>query len=421
MSCELYEIGAAADANRADMESVRDKMASRQQDLKLYLEIFPLEEKLKWANDYPEEQPIMIFVKHFDVSAQTLAGIGHFYVHKHMRVQDLIPLICERTAVPMGTPLKIYEEIKPNMIELMKLKATFLQSEIQDGDILCFQAEPTEAEQRDLELQHRYANPIQFYDFFMNRVVVQFKPRFDDMDIKTEFELTLSKKMTYDQVAQQVGEHLKYPSNKIRFTAPSGTNGQGKQPLRRHASLTLVEMIHPTYTQQPSNMLFYETLDVTLTELETKKSVKVTWMGLHNKEEGAHTFLMAKTAPLHEVIDALTPNVRLSKDGSRKIRLLEVPATAGGKSSRIFQGNELIKDLNNAVLEDLFAEEVPKDELSIQEDEKLITCYHYFKDPTRPHGVPFRFVLRPNEPFTETKKRMQQRLNLGEKEFAKIR
>lgn len=38
------------------------------------------------------------------------------------------------------------QEIKPSMIELMKLKATFLQSEIQDGDILCFQAEHSEAE-----------------------------------------------------------------------------------------------------------------------------------------------------------------------------------------------------------------------------------------------------------------------------------
>lgn len=91
------------------MESVRDKMASRQQDLKLYLEIFPVEEKVKWASEHPEEPPIMIFVKHFDVSAQTLAGVGHFYVHKNMRVLDLVPMICERTAVPVGTPLKVYE------------------------------------------------------------------------------------------------------------------------------------------------------------------------------------------------------------------------------------------------------------------------------------------------------------------------
>jgi ubiquitin carboxyl-terminal hydrolase 7 len=75
----------------------------------MYLEIFTTEEKKRWAAEYPDEPPIMIFVKQFDVSTQTLAGVGHFYVHKNMRVQDLIPQICERTAVPAGTPLKIYE------------------------------------------------------------------------------------------------------------------------------------------------------------------------------------------------------------------------------------------------------------------------------------------------------------------------
>lgn len=51
-----------------------------------------------------------------------------------------------------------------------------------------------------MEKQHQYTNPIQFYDFFLNRVIVAFKPRYDDMEQKAEFELTLSKKMTYDQV-----------------------------------------------------------------------------------------------------------------------------------------------------------------------------------------------------------------------------
>lgn len=42
------------------------------------------------------------------------------------------------------------QEIKPNMIELMKMKATFLQSEIQDGDIVCFQVEMQEPESVEL-------------------------------------------------------------------------------------------------------------------------------------------------------------------------------------------------------------------------------------------------------------------------------
>lgn len=38
------------------------------------------------------------------------------------------------------------QEIKPGMIELMKPKSSFAQSEIQDGDIICFQVELPEKE-----------------------------------------------------------------------------------------------------------------------------------------------------------------------------------------------------------------------------------------------------------------------------------
>lgn len=86
----------------------------------------------------------MVFVKHFSLEEQTLIGLGHFYVHRHLKVSDLVNMINEHMHYPPGTALKIYEEIKPQMIELMKQKATFLQSEIQDGDIVCFQTEMSE-------------------------------------------------------------------------------------------------------------------------------------------------------------------------------------------------------------------------------------------------------------------------------------
>ena len=38
------------------------------------------------------------------------------------------------------------QEIKPGMIELMKLKLSFGQSEIQDGDVICFQVDLSEKE-----------------------------------------------------------------------------------------------------------------------------------------------------------------------------------------------------------------------------------------------------------------------------------
>lgn len=97
---------------------------------------------------FPEvnNNTLVIFLKHFDVSKQHLYGICKMYVQRSMKVADLTAMINERLRWPANTPLKFFEEIKPGMIELMKMKATFGQSEIQDGDVICFQVELPEKE-----------------------------------------------------------------------------------------------------------------------------------------------------------------------------------------------------------------------------------------------------------------------------------
>jgi ubiquitin carboxyl-terminal hydrolase 7 len=50
-----------------------------------------------------------------------------------------------------------------------------------------------------VDSQGLYSNPVQFYDFLQNRVLILFKPKVDDADLP-EFELMLSKKMNYDIV-----------------------------------------------------------------------------------------------------------------------------------------------------------------------------------------------------------------------------
>jgi ICP0-binding domain of Ubiquitin-specific protease 7 len=52
----------------------------------------------------------------------------------------------------------------------------------------------------DLEIQGLYSNPIQFYDFLQNRVMIVFRPKFDSDHDTPEFSLVLSKKQTYDSV-----------------------------------------------------------------------------------------------------------------------------------------------------------------------------------------------------------------------------
>lgn len=54
-------------------------------------------------------------------------------------------------------------------------------------------------------------------------------------------------------------------------------------------------------------------------------------------------------------------------------------------------------------------------------DKDFITCFHFQNEPSRPHGVPFRFMLQDGEIFKDTKKRLEKRTGLKGKSFEKIK
>lgn len=52
---------------------------------------------------------IMIFLKHFDTTRQSLYGIGKIHMSRASKVSDLIPIVNERMRWASATPLKLYE------------------------------------------------------------------------------------------------------------------------------------------------------------------------------------------------------------------------------------------------------------------------------------------------------------------------
>lgn len=52
---------------------------------------------------------VLIFLKHFDVPNQTLAGISSTYVRKNQKVADLAPTILEKMDWPAGTEFLLFE------------------------------------------------------------------------------------------------------------------------------------------------------------------------------------------------------------------------------------------------------------------------------------------------------------------------
>lgn len=233
--------------------------------------------KQAWPEATPNSVPILVFIKYFDVQAQTLHGAGHIYVKKHAKVSDMAPQLLELMKWEPGANFSLFEEIKNSMIEPMKPKQTFQQSEIQDGDIICVQLTTP-----DLDLTSiLYTDARQYYDYLLNRINVSFLPRTTEVE-GGEFTLVLSKKMTYDQFSIKVGEHLSVAPDHVRYATVNASTGKPKTWVKRNINQNLQQILTSQYsygyTNHRPDALYYEVLDTSLSEYEMKKTMKITWL-----------------------------------------------------------------------------------------------------------------------------------------------
>ena len=122
-----------------------------------------------------------------------------------------------------------------------------------------------------------------FYDYLCNRLTVQFAPKVPQNRDEDVFALVLSRKMLYDQFAAKVGEHLKVDPTHIRFITINASTNNPKAIVKRTPTITLQQILTPQYgvystPNQLPNALYYEVLDLSLSELESKKSLRITWL-----------------------------------------------------------------------------------------------------------------------------------------------
>ena len=128
-----------------------------------------------------------------------------------------------------------------------------------------------------------YPNARDFYDYLLNRIVVRFYPKGASKTTDEDsFDLALSKKMSYDQFSAKVGERLNVDPTHVRFSTVNATNLKAKSVVRRNLNQTLYQTLNPQFNtynaNQKNDMLYYEVMDMSLSEMETKKGMKLTWV-----------------------------------------------------------------------------------------------------------------------------------------------
>jgi ubiquitin carboxyl-terminal hydrolase 7 len=370
----------------------------------------------------------------------------------------------------------------------MKPKQTLLASEIQDGDIICFQRHLSDDEKEALRQGNSSAclTAPQYYDYLLNRIFVNFTPKtvpVANLQLQNEaddkFTLAFSKKDTYDAMVQKIADHLTTvnatsvdPSH-IRLTTTNSQTGKPRTVVKRQQAATVNNILLGTSaygnynyngntSSQTPDHLFYEVLDMSLADLEQRKNIRIIWLSDGITKEEPIDILVHKQAQFSTVQESLlkrleaaatataaTPTTPDAASAPAPTAPSPAPATPSTPPNiRFFEvhSHKIFKSLplTHAVVGvneflTIYAERIPDDEYpyvqeallkeqgaldsgsSLPPGDRLIHCFHFEKEPTKPHGVPFTFLMKGGEVFKETKERLMKRTGIKGKNFEKIR
>ncbi|KAJ3218779.1 hypothetical protein HDU67_004027 [Dinochytrium kinnereticum] len=396
------------------MEVIKERFARNSSEVRFYAEV--VDGTYAQVADETGNQ-IVIFLKYYDPVISKIEYAGKLVANKTQKIQDYLYVMLERKGLPPGTPLKLFEEIKPGMVEALKSKSTFQMAELGDGDIICFQRDISPQETSNLP-DPTVATAPQYFENLQNRQVVLFKAKSKERDTaQPDVELVLSKKMVYDMVVRKLGERLGSDPEKIRLSTQSVA--VARQIIKRSPTLTLQEMLQTGYysPMMAPSVLYYEELEINVSELEFKRFLKVSFVDKHFKEIGPIDLLVLKTARASDVMQLLREKVKIEVGGSGMLRMYEVTSY---RIHKFFVGDDLISTIGD--FSSLYVEEVPMDELKpLAEGDKAVNVCHFNREPARGHGIPFKFVLRHGEMFSATKEKIREKIGMNEKDFAKVK
>ncbi|XP_074647259.1 ubiquitin carboxyl-terminal hydrolase 7-like isoform X2 [Tubulanus polymorphus] len=379
----------------------------------LFIETKDLDSSQEHLPSFDKESDVLLFFKRYDPKTKSISYCGHLCVSITKKLSDLVPLLNQRAGYPRNTKLVLFEEVKPNMVEHIADLETPLEKaleELMDGDIIIFQKQESESSHLELPTAADYYKDLYY------RIEVTFCDKTINND--PGFTLELSQRMTYNQVAKAVAQHLSTDPDLLQFFKSQGYREGPGHAIKCSYEGTLKDLVTYFKPRQPKK-IYYQQLSIRINELENKRPFKCNWINSKLKDEKEIILYPNKNGSVLDLLHEAKKEIEFAcENGSGKLRLLEI---ISNKIYSIQLEDVLLECLNVSGNKSFRVEEIPTDEANLSSDEFLIPVAHFHKEIFSTFGTPFILKLKTGEPFSKVKERIQKRLEVPDKEFEKWR
>ncbi|CAI6008692.1 unnamed protein product [Closterium sp. NIES-65] len=313
----------SAEEEGMTVRQLRDSVSkAHRKDLRVFLEGLPTPPVVAPLHERAKDD-ILLFLKFYNPLTETLRYVGRLFVNLGQAPADVRGKINEMCGLAPTDDILLFEEIKyePSvMCEAMDCTVTFKGGQLDDGDIICVQRAKQLAQEGAVgtagsggsAVRVRYPDVPSFLEYVRNRHVVHFrrleKPTEDafclELAVGSPTDMVVSsKEHTYDDVVARLAEEIGLDNpSKVRLTTHNCYSQKPKPPAIKYRGVDcLADML--VHYDQPAvkyrgvdcltnmlvhfnqmwstDILYFETLDIPLPELQQLKTLNITF---HNSK-----------------------------------------------------------------------------------------------------------------------------------------
>lgn len=390
----------------------------------------------------PADSWILLFVKFYDPTldlddANRLAYTGNILIQKTQTGHDLEMEIRKFTKnwLDSDKELLLFEEIEPMSVQTLEKNVTLLHSELQSGDIICFQY------QNEDSFKFKFPFVPNYFKYLLSRVAVTFylkqdqrnHPTTDELD--TEFTLELSTQQSYNEVVEAVAKHLKMDNPLyVRLYQHNSITGRAKSRPLAHAifahssSGNTLEDLLVDYAERYTT-LYYEKLEHSIVDIEANRCVNVQLVEFV-EESGKNisvdakpslssisSILISKTDNIDALLSSAYDTFNIPK--STQLRICHIssnPQETGCSILHSYEpGEDLIYKDDQSTSSNLFyVYKMSSAEILARQKSphtiRTISVFHFHLKPNNEvekHSIPFMLFVKTEDTILDVRNRIQ--------------